>query len=108
MAIGGPGEEQNAVLARAVIGGVAVGTITTLLFVPFLYSVIGRFTGPRTEFRRSFPAKDHCHELSARDLLLRDYQKPKPDEKQRRRLARVIAVFVRSYPCCTGWVRNLE
>jgi multidrug efflux pump subunit AcrB len=43
MAIGGPGEEQNAVLARAVIGGVVVGTITTLLFVPYLYSVIGRF-----------------------------------------------------------------
>lgn len=43
MAIGGPGEEQNAVLARAVLGGVAVGTITTLLFVPFLYSIIGRF-----------------------------------------------------------------
>jgi multidrug efflux pump subunit AcrB len=43
MAIGGPGEEQNAVLARAVIGGVAVGTLTTLLFVPYLYSIIGRF-----------------------------------------------------------------
>jgi len=43
MAIGGPGEEQNAVLARAVIGGVVVGTVTTLLFVPYLYSVIGRF-----------------------------------------------------------------
>ncbi len=43
MAIGGPGEEQNAVLARAVLGGVAVGTMTTLLFVPFLYSIIGRF-----------------------------------------------------------------
>jgi multidrug efflux pump subunit AcrB len=43
MALGAPGEEQNAVLARAVIGGVAVGTITTLLFVPFLYSLIGRF-----------------------------------------------------------------
>jgi multidrug efflux pump subunit AcrB len=43
MAIGGPGEEQNAVLARAVIGGVMIGTITTLLFVPYLYSVIGRF-----------------------------------------------------------------
>ncbi len=43
MAIGGPGEEQNAVLARAVIGGVLVGTVTTLLFVPYLYSVIGRF-----------------------------------------------------------------
>lgn len=28
------------------------------------------------------------------DRLLRDYQKPKPDEKQRRRLARAIAVFV--------------
>jgi multidrug efflux pump subunit AcrB len=43
MAIGGAGEEQNAVLARAVIGGVAVGTITTLLFVPYLYSVFGRY-----------------------------------------------------------------
>ena len=43
MAIGGPGEEQNAVLARAVLGGVAVGTMTTLFFVPFLYSIIGRF-----------------------------------------------------------------
>jgi multidrug efflux pump subunit AcrB len=43
MAIGGPGEEQNAVLARAVIGGVLVGTITTLLFVPYLYSVFGAF-----------------------------------------------------------------
>lgn len=43
MAIGAPGEEQNAVLARAVIGGVLVGTITTLLFVPYLYSLLGRF-----------------------------------------------------------------
>jgi multidrug efflux pump subunit AcrB len=43
MAIGGAGEEQNAVLARAVIGGVLVGTVTTLLFVPYLYSVFGRF-----------------------------------------------------------------
>ena len=43
MAIGGPGEEQNAVLARAVIGGVLVGTMTTLLFVPYLYSVFGAF-----------------------------------------------------------------
>ena len=51
MAIGGPGEEQNAVLARAVIGGVVVGTITTLLFVPYLYSVIGRFDRQRAELR---------------------------------------------------------
>ncbi len=43
MAIGGPGEEQNAALARAVIGGVLVGTITTLMFVPYLYSVFGAY-----------------------------------------------------------------
>lgn len=50
MAIGAPGEEQNAVLARAVIGGVLVGTMTTLLFVPYLYSILGRF-----ERRRAGP-----------------------------------------------------
>ena len=49
MAIGGPAEEQNAVLARAVIGGVVVGTITTLLFVPYLYSVINRFDRNQAE-----------------------------------------------------------
>jgi multidrug efflux pump subunit AcrB len=49
MAIGAPGEEQNAVLARAVIGGVAIGTVTTLLFVPYLYSVIGKFERRREE-----------------------------------------------------------
>ncbi|WP_158744021.1 efflux RND transporter permease subunit [Acidisphaera sp. L21] len=41
MALGlGEGSEQNAALARAVLGGVAVGTCSTLLFVPFLYSVL--------------------------------------------------------------------
>jgi multidrug efflux pump subunit AcrB len=49
MAIGAPGEEQNAVLARAVIGGVAIGTVTTLLFVPYLYSVIGKFNKRRED-----------------------------------------------------------
>jgi multidrug efflux pump subunit AcrB len=49
MAIGGAGEEQNAVLARAVIGGVLVGTVTTLLFVPYLYSVFGAFERVRDE-----------------------------------------------------------
>jgi multidrug efflux pump subunit AcrB len=53
MAIGGPGEEQNAALARAVIGGVAVGTVTTLLFVPYLYSVIGKFERRRAELPQS-------------------------------------------------------
>jgi multidrug efflux pump subunit AcrB len=49
MAIGGPGEEQNAALARAVIGGVMIGTITTLLFVPYLYSVIGKYERRRAD-----------------------------------------------------------
>jgi multidrug efflux pump subunit AcrB len=49
MAIGGAGEEQNAALARAVIGGLMVGTITTLLFVPYLYSIIGRRDPQRTD-----------------------------------------------------------
>ena len=49
MAIGAPGEEQNAVLARAVIGGVFVATMATLLFVPYLYSIFGRFETRRAE-----------------------------------------------------------
>jgi multidrug efflux pump subunit AcrB len=43
MALGiGEGSEQNAALARAVLGGVAVATFSTLLFVPFLYSILRR------------------------------------------------------------------
>ena len=43
MALGlGDGSQQNAALARAVLGGVAVGTCSTLLFVPFLYAVLRR------------------------------------------------------------------
>ena len=57
MAIGGPGEEQNAVLARAVIGGVLVGTITTLLFVPYLYSVFGRFERVSADNRGRAPSQ---------------------------------------------------
>jgi multidrug efflux pump subunit AcrB len=45
MAIGGPGEEQNAVLARAVIGGLLFGTCTTLLVVPYLYAQLRRYAG---------------------------------------------------------------
>ncbi len=65
MAIGGPGEEQNSVLARAVIGGLIVGTVTTLLVVPYLYSVIhalkarmkGTEHGPRDSSSGEPPAK---------------------------------------------------
>jgi multidrug efflux pump subunit AcrB len=40
MAIGGPGEEQNAALARAVIGGILFATPTTLLVVPYLFAML--------------------------------------------------------------------
>ena len=40
MAIGGAGEEQNAALARAVIGGLLFATPTTLLVVPYLFAIL--------------------------------------------------------------------
>jgi multidrug efflux pump subunit AcrB len=40
MAIGGAGEEQNAALARAVIGGLLFATPTTLLIVPYLFALL--------------------------------------------------------------------
>jgi multidrug efflux pump subunit AcrB len=42
MAIGGAGEEQNAALARAVIGGLLFATPTTLLVVPYLFALLRR------------------------------------------------------------------
>src|SRR6202000_89380 len=43
MALGiGDGSEQNAALARAVMGGVLVGTCSTLLLVPFFYGLFRR------------------------------------------------------------------
>jgi multidrug efflux pump subunit AcrB len=38
----GEGGEQNAPLGRAVIGGLLVATVATLLFVPVVYSVLRR------------------------------------------------------------------
>jgi len=40
MAIGGPGEEQNAALARAVIGGLLFATPATLFVVPYLFALL--------------------------------------------------------------------
>jgi len=40
MAIGGAGEEQNAALARAVIGGLLFATPATLLLVPYLFAML--------------------------------------------------------------------
>jgi multidrug efflux pump subunit AcrB len=47
MALGlGDGGEQNAPLGRAVIGGLLFATISTLFFVPILFSVLH---GPRRQ-----------------------------------------------------------
>jgi multidrug efflux pump subunit AcrB len=50
MAIGGPGEERNAALACAVIGGLLFATPTTLLVVPYLVAMLGkRNDGKKTQ-----------------------------------------------------------
>src|SRR6202030_1994065 len=41
MALGGAGEEQNATLARAGIGGLVFATPTTLFLVPYLFALLG-------------------------------------------------------------------
>jgi HAE1 family hydrophobic/amphiphilic exporter-1 len=47
MAVGlGEGSESNAPMAIAVIGGLAVSTLLTLVFIPTLYSIFG------TRFKR--------------------------------------------------------
>jgi multidrug efflux pump subunit AcrB len=47
----GEGSEQNAPLGRAVIGGLMLATVTTLLFVPVAYSAM-RQRPPRTEVEK--------------------------------------------------------
>lgn len=50
MALGvGEGGEQNAPLARAVIGGLLFATVATLIFVPTMYRLLRRRPLPRTE-----------------------------------------------------------
>jgi multidrug efflux pump subunit AcrB len=48
MAIGGAGEEQNAALARAVIGGLLFATPTTLFFVPYLFAMMRKRNDGKT------------------------------------------------------------
>jgi multidrug efflux pump subunit AcrB len=48
MAIGGAGEEQNAALARAVIGGLLFATPTTLLVVPYLFALLRKGNDGKT------------------------------------------------------------
>ncbi|MEI9948504.1 MAG: efflux RND transporter permease subunit [Pseudomonadota bacterium] len=53
MALGiGEGAEQNAPLGRAVIGGLLLATVSTLFFVPVMYSVL----------RRKFPKESQLEE----------------------------------------------
>ena len=40
------GGEQNAPLGRAVIGGLVLATVATLLFVPVVYSILRRHSVP--------------------------------------------------------------
>jgi multidrug efflux pump subunit AcrB len=48
MALGlGEGGEQNAPLGRAVIGGLIFATVSTLFFVPVMFSIIHRHDRPR-------------------------------------------------------------
>jgi multidrug efflux pump subunit AcrB len=62
MALGlGEGGEQNAPLGRAVIGGLLVATIFTLLFVPIMYSLLRR-KQPWTETLE----QDQANETAAR------------------------------------------
>jgi len=57
MALGlGEGGEQNAPLGRAVIGGLALATVTTLFVVPIIYS-----------YMRVHPPVDHQRRLMQRE-----------------------------------------
>jgi hypothetical protein len=74
MAIGGPGEEQNSVLARAVIGGLLVGTLTTLFVVPYVYSAIHELKDRFQGRLRALPTRSiqtHARCLSKRISTIR-------------------------------------
>ncbi len=49
MAIGGAGEEQNAALARAVVGGLLFATPTTLFVVPYLFALLRKGRDGKTQ-----------------------------------------------------------
>src|SRR5467141_1357905 len=61
MALGlGDGGEQNAPLGRAVIGGLMLATVATLLFVPVVFSLLHRqgVATAATEPKENVPSKD--------------------------------------------------
>jgi multidrug efflux pump subunit AcrB len=57
MALGwGEGGEQNAPLGRAVIGGLIFATVSTLFFVPVMFSIVHRHRGPQPAPKTNFGA----------------------------------------------------
>jgi CzcA family heavy metal efflux pump len=67
MALGlGEGGEQNAPLGRAVIGGLILATIATLMFVPVVFSMVHKMQGAKAPTATggnaaASPEKSHAH-----------------------------------------------
>jgi multidrug efflux pump subunit AcrB len=57
----GEGGEQNAPLGRAVIGGLIVATIATLMFVPVIFSIVHRRDAEKTARAPSGAALEEAH-----------------------------------------------
>jgi Cu/Ag efflux pump CusA len=57
----GEGGEQNAPLGRAVIGGLALATVTTLLVVPVIYSYLRH--KPPVDYDSTIFLEEHESEL---------------------------------------------
>ena len=73
MALGlGEGGEQNAPLGRAVIGGLMLATISTLLFVPVIYSILRR----KPPFTGMEPAVRPRHEADTGTVFAGDQVQP--------------------------------
>ena len=76
MALGfGEGGEQNAPLGRAVIGGLSMATLATLLFVPVVYSLLRR-RAPQEIIIDTTPTP---HDETTRERSYSDADSP-PDE----------------------------
>jgi multidrug efflux pump subunit AcrB len=54
----GEGGEQNAPVGRAVIGGLLLATVATLLFVPVVFAIFHRKTSPKTHLPGLDPEHD--------------------------------------------------
>ena len=71
MAIGGAGEEQNAALARAVIGGLLFATPTTLLVVPYLFALLRKGNDGKT-----------AHGVFARSRMIEHERRERPRSRR--------------------------